>query len=48
MQNPFAADPASPTSDELAAAIQRGLDNGTLITAEDFLATVREQGANND
>ncbi|MCW2929925.1 MAG: hypothetical protein JWM19_887 [Actinomycetia bacterium] len=43
MSNPFAADPDYPTDDELAAAIQRGLDRGDLITAEDFLAQVRAQ-----
>ena len=37
--SPFVADPANPTDDELAAAIQRGLANGTLIDAAAWLAS---------
>ena len=36
--SPYVADPASPTDEELSAAIQRGLDNGTLIDAADWMA----------
>jgi hypothetical protein len=36
--SPFVADPANPTDEELAAAIQRGLDNGTMIDADVWLA----------
>lgn len=36
--SPFVADPDNPTDDELAAAIRRGLDNGTLIDAADWMA----------
>jgi len=36
----FVKDPANPTDAELAAAIERGLADGSLITAEDFLARV--------
>ncbi len=39
----FAVDPLNPTDAELSAAIQRGLDNGTLIDASDWLA--REEAA---
>ena len=34
----YAADPANPTDAELAAAIQRSLDNGSLIDAADWMA----------
>jgi len=34
----FVKDPANPTDAELAAAIERGLANGTLIDAADFFA----------
>ena len=34
----YAVDPLNPTDAELAAAIQRGLDNGTLIDAADWMA----------
>jgi hypothetical protein len=37
--SPFVADPENPTDDELAAAIDRGLANGSIITAEQFLAS---------
>jgi len=40
--SPYVQDPANPTDAELAAAIERGLADGSLITAEDFLARVRE------
>lgn len=36
--SPFVVDPQNPTDDELAAAIERGLASGSLITAEEFLA----------
>lgn len=36
--NPYVADPANPTSEELDAAIQRSLANGTLIDAGDWMA----------
>ena len=35
---PFVADPANPTDDELAAAIERSLALGTLIDAGDWMA----------
>jgi hypothetical protein len=38
---PYAVDPLNPTDAELTAAIQRGLADGTLIDADDWLA--REQ-----
>jgi|SRR5215471_19488524 len=44
-KSPYVADPANPTDAELAAAIQRGLADGTLIDAADFLAGVREGAA---
>ena len=34
----YVADPLNPTDEELAAAIQRGLANGTLIDAADWMA----------
>jgi hypothetical protein len=40
--SPYVADPLKPTDAELAAAIQRGLADGTLIDADDWL--VREAG----
>lgn len=40
--SPFVADPANPTDDELAAAIQRGMADGSIITAEEFLARARD------
>jgi hypothetical protein len=45
MNSPYVADPANPTDAELAAAIDRGLADGSLITAEDFLARVAEDDA---
>lgn len=38
----YVANPASPTDAEITAAIKRGLASGSLITAEEFLARVRE------
>ena len=35
---PYVADPANPADAELAAAIQRGLADGSLIDAADWLA----------
>ena len=34
---PYAADPLNPTDEELAAAIQRSLELGTLIDADDWM-----------
>lgn len=42
---PFAADPLNPTGEELAAAIQRGLADGTLIDAADWMAREAEAHA---
>ena len=39
---PYAVDPMNPTDAELAAAVERGLANGTLIDAADWLARERE------
>jgi hypothetical protein len=36
--SPYVADPLNPTDEELSAAIQRGLDNGSLIDAADWMA----------
>jgi len=36
----YVVDPANPTDAEIAAAVQRGLADGSLITAEAFLAQV--------
>ena len=36
--SPFVADPDNPTDEEIAAAIQRSLDAGTLIDAADWMA----------
>src|SRR5579859_7997114 len=36
--SPYAADPANPTDAELAAAIERGLADGTMIDAADWMA----------
>lgn len=36
-ESPYVKDPLNPTSAELAAAIQRGLANGTILTARQFL-----------
>jgi hypothetical protein len=36
-QPPYAADPLNPTDEELSAAIQRGLADGTLIDAGEWL-----------
>jgi len=47
-ESPFVKDPANPTDAEIAAAIARGLANGTIITAEDFLARVAEGEAELD
>jgi len=38
----YVADPANPTDAEIVAAIERGLANGSLITAEAFLALVAD------
>jgi hypothetical protein len=38
-ESPYVKDPLNPTSAELSAAIQRGLANGTILTAEQFLET---------
>jgi hypothetical protein len=38
MASPYVADPLNPTDDELAAAIERSLANGTLIDAADWMA----------
>jgi len=35
---PYVVDPLNPTDEELAAAIQRGLGNGSLIDAADWMA----------
>jgi hypothetical protein len=35
---PYVADPLNPTDEELAAAIQRSLELGTLIDAEEWMA----------
>jgi hypothetical protein len=43
--SPFVADPANPTDDEIAAAIQRGLDDGSIIDSADFLAQAEAQAA---
>lgn len=40
--SPYVADPANPTDAEMSAAIQRGLDSGQIITAEQFLASVAD------
>ena len=42
---PYAIDPANPTDAELAAAIQRGLADGTLIDAADWMAQQQELDA---
>lgn len=36
--SPYVADPANPTDEELAAAIKRSLEAGTLIDADDWMA----------
>ena len=36
-ESPYVKDPLNPTSAELSAAIQRGLANGTILTAGQFL-----------
>ena len=36
--SPYVADPDNPTDDELAAAIQRGLTDGSLVDAADWMA----------
>jgi hypothetical protein len=36
-ESPYVKDPLNPTDAELAAAVQRGLANGTILTAEQFL-----------
>lgn len=38
----FAADPMNPTDAELSAAIERGLENGTLIDSADWMAREAE------
>lgn len=38
---PFVADPLNPTDDELAAAIDRGLADGSIIDSAEFLARTR-------
>jgi len=43
LQGSYAKDPASPTDAELAAAVKRGLADGSMIDASEFLA--REAGA---
>jgi hypothetical protein len=40
--SPFVADPENPTDAELAAAVERGLADGSIITAEQFLAQVAD------
>jgi hypothetical protein len=35
---PYVADPLNPTDDELTAAIKRGLADGTLIDADEWMA----------
>ena len=35
---PYVADPLNPTDEEIEAAIQRGLANGTLIDADEWMA----------
>jgi hypothetical protein len=42
--SPFVADPANPTDDEIAAAIDRGLANGSIIDASEFLASAARHG----
>ena len=37
-QSPYVADPLNPTDEELSAALQRGLDNGSLIDAAEWMA----------
>lgn len=39
---PFVVDPLNPTDAEMSAAIQRGLADGTLIDADDWLAREAE------
>jgi hypothetical protein len=41
--SPYVVDPANPTDDELAAALERGLADGTLIDAADWLAANRPE-----
>lgn len=36
-ESPYVKDPLNPTDAELSAAIQRGLENGTVLTVEQFL-----------
>ena len=36
-ESPYVKDPLNPTDAELAAAIQRGLANGTILDARQFL-----------
>jgi len=45
LQGSYVKDPANPTDAELAAAIDRGLADGSLITAEDFMARFTEDDA---
>lgn len=44
-ESPYVKDPLNPTDAELSAAIQCGLDNGTLITVEDFKRHIEEPDA---
>lgn len=39
---PFVIDPASPTDAEMAAAVTRGLADGSLVDAADWLAANRD------
>lgn len=39
---PYVKDPLNPTDAELSAAIQRGLENGTLLTVEQFMQKAAE------
>ena len=45
LQGEYAKDPANPTDAELAATVKRGLADGSMITAEDFLARVADEPA---
>lgn len=44
-ESPFVKDPENPTDAELAAAIQRGLADGSLVDAADWLAANKPQPA---
>jgi hypothetical protein len=43
--SPFVADPENPTHDEIAAAIQRGLADGSIIDADTWLAQAAQDDA---